>query len=247
MKEHPIIFNPEMVRAIMDGRKSQTRRLMRVKPKEHNHGQYEGAHWQHAKPEYYDSGDNGRICQYCGEGMDFNGKSVYRSPYGAAGDQLWVRETWWQAGNSVLVPPYEDEYQWSRSRRILYAVDGDPPPMSQTEIILTVCSMVHSRRRSQTRFGKKRPSIHMPRWASRTTLNVLGVRIERLYDITEHDALLEGVDLAVVASYERAGVDRPAAFAFRDLWISTGGEWESNPWVWVYDFEVAKNEQQKAA
>lgn len=87
----------------------------------------------------------------------------------------------------------------------------------------------------------------MPRWASRTTLNVLGVRIERLYDITEHDALLEGVDLAVVASYERAGVDRPAAFAFRDLWISTGGEWESNPWVWVYDFEVAKNEQQKAA
>ena len=246
MKEHPIIFNPEMVRAIMDGRKSQTRRLMRVQPKEHNHSQYEGAHWQHAKPEYYDSGDSGWICQYCGEGMDVNGRSAYRSPYGAAGDQLWVRETWWQAGNSVLVPPYEDEYQWSGSRRILYAVDGNPPNEPNRDYPNGLLNGAFSAA-EPNKIWRKRPSIHMPRWASRTTLNVLGVRIERLHDITEHDALLEGVDLAVVASYERAGVDRPAAFAFRDLWISTGGDWESNPWVWVYDFEVAKHEQQKAA
>lgn len=82
----------------------------------------------------------------------------------------------------------------------------------------------------------------MPRWASRITLEVTSVRVERLQDISEADAIAEGIGQEAVAAFQRSGVDRPAGFAYRDLWeqINGPGSWDANPWVWVVEFRSTR-------
>jgi hypothetical protein len=89
---------------------------------------------------------------------------------------------------------------------------------------------------------RSRPSIHMQRWACRILLEITEVRVERLQDISEEQAMSEGVDTKAVASFCGTGVDRPAGFAFRDLWISIDGPdaWAANPWVWVLEFKQVR-------
>ena len=79
----------------------------------------------------------------------------------------------------------------------------------------------------------------MPRWASRISLRVVNVRVERLHDISEEDAQAEGISNAAIKSFKNLGVDRPAGYAYRELWMNINGPdlWEVNPFVWVVEFE----------
>ncbi len=101
MKERPVILNSEMVRAILDGRKTQTRRLMKVQPKQHDHKNYD-APWACKSPNYYNTHEADWACRYCGEGIGMDGRSVYRCPFGQVGDRMWVRETFGDCGNRLV-------------------------------------------------------------------------------------------------------------------------------------------------
>jgi hypothetical protein len=187
MKERPILFSGAMVRAILEGRKTQTRRLAKYIP-------------ALGRPEDW--------CHKFGCGFDpIAGNVDYWCPYGQIGDRLWVRETWaiGDRDNDVL---YAADPSWN--------VDGVavPPPVNK--------GTVHA--------GNWRPSIHMPRWASRIALEVTGVRVERLNMITAGDAEAEGVDASTCGNIEE----------YQRLWDSIntkrGYEWAKNPWVWVVEF-----------
>jgi hypothetical protein len=143
-----------------------------------------------------------------------DGEFGLKSPYGAPGDTLWVREAWraWSQ--------YDD---WPPSRL---------PPGVDVQYIADASAPWASRYRSP-RF--------MPRWASRITLEVKGVRVERLQDISEDDARAEGVKpLDYAAHHVAAGCG--ARIAFEQIWneINGPGAWEANPWVWVVAFERVK-------
>lgn len=210
-----MIFNGEMVRAILDGRKTQTRRIMKVQPSDGFHPTHNGydldlnAHWytpgvvdkngylQPAKKDVFGVADEN-------EG--------YACPFGAVGDRIWVRETF---------SPVPDHEEPAGCSAILYAADGNGP------------------------YGKWVPSIHMPRWASRLTLEITSVRVERLRDLSEDDAKSEGITTpsgGVLPGWEYR-------INFRELWMSIYGSdnWEANPWVWVIEFKVVPNVQDNPA
>lgn len=205
MKERPILFSGPMVRAILDGRKTQTRRIYRGTPTidGERHPDGSGETWT----------DWGRC------------------PYGVPGDRLWVRETWYCDDYRVQRGPFL-EVDGAKEMTV-YAADG-PAGYEDGE-------------------PKWRPSIHMPRWASRITLEVTGVRVERLQDISEADAVAEGcmsdVDQLKGLSHLR-GSDAARALpsrllsardAYRYLWLDINGpgSWDANPWVWVVEFRGA--------
>lgn len=135
----------------------------------------------------------------------------WKCPHGQPGDRLWVRETWRCRGGR------EYEYQQHQAS-IVYRADVEPVESSCNEW---------------------RPSIHMPRWASRITLEIVRVRVERVGDITEEDAKSEGIKIGEDRSHSFAehGLPyHPHADAFGNLWQSTHGTWNANPWVWVVEF-----------
>lgn len=178
MKERPILFSGPMVRALLAGQKTQTRRIVKE---------------VHCK----DSGVTLAPCEIAGE---VNGGDYRLCPYGAFGGRLWVRET-----HYVQSAGYAD----GSGKLILYKADGDAPTTWT-------------------------PSIHMPRWASRITLEVTGVRVERLQEISAADAVAEGCQSCT--PYDQ----------FRALWsfIHTAdgpNGWAANPWVWVISFKVLEN------
>lgn len=213
VKEHGMIFNGEMVRAILDGRKTQTRRVMKVQPSDGFHPTHNGydldlnAHWytpgvvdkngylQPAKKDVFGVADEN-------EG--------YACPFGAVGDRIWVRETF---------SPVPDHEEPAGCSAILYAADGNGP------------------------YGKWVPSIHMPRWASRITLEITGVRVERLNSISDSDASKEGCCIADMESGDCL------SDVFARLWTSIYGDesWKVNPWVWVIEFKVVPNVQDNPA
>lgn len=236
MKERGMIFNGEMVRAILDGRKKQTRRIMKVQPSDGFHPTHNGydldlnAHWytpgvvdkngylQPAKKDVFGVADEN-------EG--------YTCPFGAVGDRVWVRETWAEAGAGA---PDLKLYRANYPEHVPTHYENVPPV---DEIRWT-------------------PSIHMPRWASRLTLEITGVRVERLNGISETDAGAEGIDMEAlfdaqdcydcIADHNMTG--RPTATgAFKYLWESIYGEesWKANPWVWVIEFKVVPNVQDNPA
>jgi hypothetical protein len=189
VKERPILFNSELVRSILDGRKTQTRRAL--KPKH---------------PPYFG----------CGSTYDW----VANCPFGLPGDQLWVKEKW-----GFFDPSYEGN-EWIADRpfksvremkfgkgyvdgNVIWGADGpfawaDPGQSSMEEITCW------------------KPSIHMPRWASRILLEISNVRVERLNQITKADAIAEG--------FEGRG-------HFFKTWQSIYSNVHENPWVWVIEFE----------
>lgn len=131
-------------------------------------------------------------------------------PYGQPGDRLWVRETWAQARAARHDQPLRDVIAYAADRESMADLFGIPD-------------------------RRWRPSIHMPRWASRITLEVTGVRVERLRDITPADAMAEGV---TVPSWDGTTEALIYVEAYRDLWeqIHGAGAWRANPWVWVVEF-----------
>ena len=199
MTEKPILFNAEMVNAILDERKTQTRRPVKE-----------------------------NLCPFCDESARVNGHVALEmldydipSPYGDVGDTLWVRETWneynghlayradmpmhWDAGDTQHdedVDITEDDYKWS-------------------------------------------PSIHMPRDYARIFLKIKSVRVERVQDISNDDAMAEGINQDNVnelcnmcsgVTGEQAEFSR----VWESIYAKRGYGWDTNCWVWVYDFERVK-------
>lgn len=193
-RERPILFSGSMVRAILEGRKTQTRRAV--------------------KTPLHEPLMERAFAPGCGIWRGKDGSEV-RCPYGTRGDRLWVKETF------IHEP---EEYCWEASTSVpsvpahtIYRADVDPHGV-------------------QKGVGW-RPCIFMPRYLSRIALEVVGVKVERLHDISEEDAKAEGVE---AAPFCKAG--RPNGLehveSFEDLWGRINGpdSWAANPWVWCIGF-----------
>lgn len=218
MKERGMIFNGEMVRAILDGRKTQTRRIMKVQPSE-DFTPMNMALETDYKARWYTPGvvDKDGYLQPASKkvfGVS-NENEGYSCPFGAVGDRIWVRETW--ARYNIDQNSHDIAYRAT--------TPADWPEE-----------------------GRWRPSIHMPRWASRILLEITDVRVERLNAISEEDAEAEGIDMEAlydsqdcydcIADHNMTG--RPTVTGvFKYLWESIYGEesWKANPWVWVIEFK----------
>jgi hypothetical protein len=226
MKERPILFNGSMVRAILDGSKTQTRRVVKQNGASGN-TVYTHPIWE-VKPT---TGPrfNGHSHDFWRPGAERAYSALPPCPYGQPGDRLWVRETW--RGVVEISPPGQPvEHGVARyipdrehCRRVEYAA-------------------------TQARDDEPwRPSIHMPRWASRILLEIVSVRVERLQDISEKDCWAEGIEavdglLDDMKIYEAARrmnrTFEDAAPTYAALWesINGAGSWDANPWVWVVEF-----------
>ena len=210
METKPILFSGPMVRALLDGRKTQTRRVL--------------------KPDGRPDGlePNGEVCHYYGDhrlGACLEGSTyVQRLPY-APGDLLWVRETW-------------QAHSWA-SDCVTIRYRAQEKTVGFTDQIEQIAYPEGNKNTFKFVAPKGpdhwRPSIHMPRWASRLTLRVTDVRVQRVREISEGDARHEGIPNARYAV-------RPD-LSFRDLWDSLnaprGYGWDANPWVAAYTFVVA--------
>lgn len=256
--ERPILFSGAMVRAILEGRKTQTRRVMKPQPPDDclrsepsNHAPDIEGDWHFIK-----SG-HPTLCQW-----------HVSCPYGKPGDRLWVRETW------LPDPPCDGTWDYySYTDGVLHNFSAIPKRFRNTNHVLY----------KATREGHEltwKPSIHMPRWASRLTLEITKVRVERVQEITEADAIAEGIgvqmgdgtgpgagykwngpgywdtvnrgmfgpsfhverDGSCCCAYGRESKINPAICAYRFLWDSINAKreggiyaWERNPWVWVIE------------
>ncbi|HBR1399320.1 TPA: morphogenetic protein [Klebsiella pneumoniae] len=227
MTERGMIFNAEMVRAILDGRKTQTRRIMKVQPESNQLGLLL----------ITDSTKHSDIGKYHWAESNATGNHVrsklFACPFGAVGDQIWVRETFQgPLFDYELMDEYlEDSSKFEKPEFCQYAADGGHRPEYQDA-------------NDNLRHGW-RPSIHMPRWASRLLLEITDVRVERLNAISEEDARAEGIidgGCLNCGEPEPCGCANPepdATDAFAYLWQSIYGQenWNANPWVWVIEFK----------
>lgn len=205
MKERPILFNAQMVRALLDGTKTQTRRV--IKP----------------QPTHFNPAGVPRLAN------PISGPAkVIACPYGQPGDRLWVRESFDFLPNSGTDDP-------SACEIVYWATGGIEPRSAPSDYN----PMIYGT-------NKVRPSIHMPRWASRITLEVTGVRVERVQDISEADAIAEGCTPTHNGYYW--GGPHPvygrkqfavAVNAYRDLWesINGHGSFYADQWAWVVEFK----------
>lgn len=205
MKERPILFSTPMVRAILDGRKTQTRRVAPIKKLDFRQKD-DILTWfisfEKAVKRVFCSASGGCFTEE-------QARAIIASqfcPYGQKGDRLWVRETFGTRGKEVFyraTPPLN--------------ADGEP--------YAGIAGLDGNRWKS---------SIHMPRAASRITLEVTGVRVERLHGISEADAQAEGVFFAPDHDYKNSFKQ-----GFKNIWQSINGpeSWDTNPWVWVVEFK----------
>ena len=223
LKEHGLLFTAPMVRAILAGTKTQTRRTVRGAT---------GAFWDHAAWRPVLSPDGSGIVEWATDGGTAPGPQP-KAPHGPVGRRLWVRETW------------RTEELQSGQDGVRFAADDVFAPIDNTEGAAEDWVIAHN---NGARAAKWKPSIHMPRWASRITLEVTRVRVERVGDISEEDAKAEGVnprDAFIVFEgvdeervRRRPDMERTHRGAIACLWdeINGAGSWALSPWVWVYDF-----------
>lgn len=229
----PILFNSEMVRAIIAGRKTQTRRIMKPQP-------FDCTKMHMAMPidcsyrtlpmDMYDTGGGHYACRNCGNGIVPDGSSIHKGL--SVGDILYVRETWAPVASGFGSYIYKADYSEDATKERLD-------------------------------IKKWRPSIHMPAEAARLFLRITDVRVERLNEISEEDAIAEGIERTRpdgIFSYRSYAVKDGGSgvapyVSFRTLWQSieplsravyygdkksiepNPARWEANPWVWVYTFE----------
>lgn len=208
MKERPILFSGPMVQAILDGKKTQTRRPLRPQPTKTDFSPL--SHF------------DGTVGAMFGDGEVQGGRQVeqYYCPFGKRGDRLWVRETW---APCSTFDPSEDTGAIHRAGPWRNGVEPSDV--------------------------KWRPSIHMPRWASRITLEITNIRIERLHEITMEDVLAEGFSpeqlevLMPDRTWQKCQTYLHPLDVMRDLWdtlnAKRGYGWRTNPWVWVVEFQKA--------
>jgi len=225
VKERPILFNDEMVRAIQEGRKTQTRRIAKNIERAPNFR----AGWKAFR-------------KYSAVSIDTPAPMLGRyCPVGVPGERLWVRETWSDVnlqGAPGIAYRADDDIRDLMEEPSFHDEDG--AFNYDDERVKPYHFAVWSEDLLSGSEGRWRPSIHMPRWASRITLEITDIRVERLQAISDKDARAEGVDC--VHEAESAGVPveevRPRS-AFRALWDRINGEdaWDANPWVWVIEFK----------
>ncbi|WP_320734051.1 hypothetical protein [Enterobacter kobei] len=201
MKERGMIFNGAMVRAILDGRKAQTRR-----------------------PVKFPHIDKDAICELSGNELagELSAGNYRNSRHGKPGDRLWVRETWAEAGAGA---PDLKLYRANYPDHVPSHYENVPPEKDV----------------------RWKPSIHMPRWASRITLEITNVGVQRLQSISQNDAAREGlIKLPATGRYclnhgdqYFGGASHDAREVYSWLWESIYGEgsWQANPWVWVIEFK----------
>lgn len=218
MKERGMIFNAEMVRALLDGRKTQTRRPVKFPVHDKNLG-----------------------CELSGNELsgELSAGDYLNSAFGKPGDRIWVREAYrFPASLDDVSPTGVGEMAVATGYRKPWAPtfyeftgtfsDGwkgfeTPPKVSDA--------------------GKLRPSIHMPRWASRILLEITDVRVERLNSISQEDAQAEGLELTgwrpTYSDPDSGGEVMTPYDNFAELWSSIYGDesWQANPWVWVIEFK----------
>lgn len=184
-RERPILFSGPMVRAILDGRKTQTRRVVKPQP---------GIHcvpWQRPDGQFI------WIIAETGHGVS----EPFTCPFGQIGDRLWVRETW--------------NADWCD--RTIYKADGG-----------------YAKHAGYSVEPRWRPSIHMPRWASRIMLEITDVRVQRLQEISEEDAISEGIHS--VAAFPSGYSNRDGFAALWNSLAKPDSTWAMNPWVWAVSF-----------
>jgi len=220
MKERPILFSAPMVRELLDGSKTQTRRSVKPQPPEHmnivrNLGDVD---WQFVNDAH----------------MLADSASTWRCPYGQPGDRLWVRETWAHY-QTVNHRRRHDGAAFSEVSDGLagYRADGHETieDFRQHIKIMSECDLENV----VINGNRWLPSIHMPRWASRITLEVTGVRVERLQEISENDAWAEGCEgFDDDVSGGKSGYQE-----YAELWeqINSQGSCNANHWVWVIEFK----------
>ncbi len=227
MKERPILFSGPMVNEILADRKVQTRRIIRCACNSMHNGRLIGDWALSEPPRKWDGeerlwrfrGTNrpeiGDWIESCQTAVDDHVMSPVRCPYGQPGDRLWVRECW-----TLEDLPGDGE-------RLIWRSDMAASWRSERSDVFYLPSSYQPER--------WRPSIHMPRWASRINLEVTGVRVERLQDITEADARAEGVFAMPLPPRSKS---TPYRASFKALWeeINGPGSWDLNPWVWVVSF-----------
>lgn len=223
MKEHPILFSTPMVQAILEGRKTMTRRIAKVPNYDHygtnimdwglsEHPYFKGGKW------YYTIQSD----------VDDSSTNELKCPYGQIGDRLWVRETF----QYVSIPKEYKGFVYKASGGLDWEMSNDE--------------------------WKWKPSIFMPRKASRISLEITNIKVERLHDISEEDAKLEGVLLHKSGRHyldymkQRAKLTQfiysadTAKESFKTLWTLINGfrdepfAWFKNPWVWVVEFKKIK-------
>ena len=189
MKETGLMFKAPLVRAILSGQKTQTRRILK-------------------NQQSYD---------------------LDKCPLGQPGDRIYVREQW--QGPLMSSKEWEDHYfseaddspaKFRTPAYCRYAADGGPPP----EFVTMYDELV----------ARWKPAIHMPKWAARIWLEITGVRVERLQEITEADCIAEGATggHGAIPGYH---YNATPLEHFRYIWESTGADWAANPWVWVIEFK----------
>ena len=238
MKERPILFSGEMVKAILEGRKTMTRRVVNKDISNQ-----------------FDIDVDNTVAAYINQLTGDSCDPVEICPYGTVGDRLWVRETWGDL----------DYYQGNVAIHVLKdsnGVEHDIVYSAECQGYFEWTDEVGfpEYRKDGTEASRWRPSIFMPRWASRITLEITDIKVEQLQDITEEDAIAEGIHLC-------AGIDEEgyahgyhwgpvsdtellfnsATSAYRKLWDSINGRgrkpgkaWNDNPWVWVISFKVVE-------
>jgi hypothetical protein len=230
--EKPILFKDDMIRAILEGRKTQTRRIVKPQPEQPGPGYYFDAYNGGPQWNWWDKDHR----QHLGQ--------IFKCPYGKPGDRLWVRET----------------FSASEFMDCRYRADGQQFLNVNGKDTNTPCEV------------KWTPSIHMPRWASRITLEITDVRVERLQDISEEDAIAEGAqrfpDLPGKNPWgqdDRWSMEQPnsvddclgsARSAFGNYFCKLAGNapkgihdprpWDANPWVWVIKFKRIDREAKAA-
>ena len=227
MRERPILFSAPMVRAILDGRKTQTRRIVKPQPPAYI-DELHGNDLRGRAPYRLEHDETGAVL---GSGFQDDNDVFYKCPYGIPGDRLWVRETWCRKlDDGCFVYNAEGNLDASCCH---YRADG-----------YHVAKDDGDGGTEYTKSGREAspwsPSIHMPRWASRITLEVVAVRVERLQDITADDAKSEGVEVCKhFADANKGHPLDPHRVAFAWLWNTINGSdaWIANPWVWVVEFK----------
>lgn len=233
VKERPIIFSGPSIPAILNGPKTQTRRAMKPQP---------------VGSPILNAAGNWRLADR--DGIDPN-SDTWRCPYGQPGERLWVKETFWERENKAVIAydtggGYRDNpsdqaermpMEWDRLEKL-----------QESESPKRVAELMKA-------WGwNKCPSFHMPRWASRITLEVTDVRVERVQAISAEDVSAEGIEQYAWSSSEEyrfqvckwrdcvEALHRLRRDKFTELWDSInakrGYSWESNPWVWVVGFRL---------
>lgn len=219
IKMKPILFNTEMVQAILENRKTVTRRVAKPQPTHHYDEDCSSVNW-------IDTGGNNWACKNCGgEIAPFTGKSRIRAPY-QVGDILYVRETW-----------YCERYYESGvyGMNVCYKADNKIIPC-----IFKDCDEALKFEKYKYKTGWQ-PSLFMPKEAARIFLKVTDVKVERLQDITEMQVIKEGFQNHF---HKESNTFYPNGYYFVKTWNGTIKKqdfdtygWEANPWVWVIEFE----------